>query len=88
MEIGLLPTKGRFMAVVIRLSKTGRKGESKYRLVVTEKRTRRDGKPIEVVGWLEKTVGGSKKEINKERYNYWLSQGAKPTRAVINLVNT
>lgn len=74
------------MSIVIRLSKTGRKGEARYRLVVKEKRSRRDGKPIEVLGWLEKTVKGSKKEINIERYNYWLSQGAKPSETVLNLL--
>ena len=73
------------MAVVIRLGKTGRKGENKYSLIVKEKRSRRDGRPIEVLGWLEKTAHGSKKEINKERYDYWVSCGAKPTSAVINL---
>lgn len=73
------------MAVVIRLSKIGRKGEARYRLVVKEKRSRRDGKPIESLGWFEKTEKGTKKEINKERYTYWLSQGAKPTSAVIKL---
>lgn len=74
------------MAVVIRLTKTGRKGESKYRIIVKEKRSRRDGRPIESLGWFEKTEKGSKKEINKERYDYWISQGAKPTNAIINLL--
>lgn len=74
------------MAVVIRLTKTGRKGESKYRIIVKEKRSRRDGRPIEVLGWLEKTVHESKKEINKERYDYWVSQGAKPSNSVLNLL--
>jgi len=74
------------MAVVIRLTKTGRKGESKYRLIVSEKRTRRDAKPIETLGFVEKTVRGIKKEINKERYDYWISQGAKPTSSVLNLL--
>lgn len=74
------------MAVVIRLTKTGRKGESRYRVIVKEKRSRRDGKPIETVGWVEKSVKGAKHEINKQRYDYWISQGAKPTEAVINLL--
>lgn len=74
------------MAVVIRLTKTGRKGESKYRIIVKEKRSRRDGKPIESLGWFEKTKKGIKKEVNKERYDYWISQGAKPTGAVTNLL--
>ena len=72
------------MAVVIRLAKMGRKGEAKYRVVVAEKRSRRNGKPIESLGYLEKTVSGVKKDINQERYKYWLSQGAKPSETVQN----
>jgi small subunit ribosomal protein S16 len=74
------------MAVVIRLTKMGRKGEAKYRVVVAEKRSRRDGKPIESLGWLEKTVSGAKKDINRERYKYWLSKGAMPSQTVANLL--
>ena len=53
------------MAVIIRLSKMGRKGEARYRLVVSEKRSRRNGRPIETLGWFEKTVKGNKNEINR-----------------------
>ena len=73
------------MSVVIRLSKMGRKGEARYRLVVNEKRTRRDGKPIEILGWFEKTTKGVSSKINKARYNYWLSQGAMPSQTVLSL---
>lgn len=75
------------MSVVIRLSKLGRKGEARYRLVVMEKRTRRNGRPIEVLGRFEKTITGNKHEINKERYDYWISQGAKPSIAVTEIIN-
>lgn len=74
------------MAVVIRLTKTGRKGEAKYRVVVAEKRSRRDGKPIESLGFLEKRVNGINKNINQERYKYWLSQGALPSKTVLELM--
>lgn len=74
------------MSVIIRLSNTGRKGERKYRIIVKEKRSKRDGKAIEVLGWYEKKEKTSSKEINKDRYNYWISQGAKPTRSVANLI--
>ena len=75
------------MAVVIRLAKTGRKGEARYRMVVSEKRSRRNGRPIEIVGWLEKTTKGKKSEINKERYKYWISQGALPSATVSKIVS-
>lgn len=73
------------MAVVIRLSATGKRGERKYRVVVKEKRSRRDGKAIETLGYFEKGKNG-KKKINKERYNYWLSVGAQTSPTVSKLI--
>lgn len=74
------------MSVIIRLSKTGKKGESKYRVIVKEKRSKRDGKFIELLGTLEKREKGNSKKINMERYKYWVSVGAKPTATVADLV--
>lgn len=75
------------MSVVIRLSKTGKRGEARFRIVVTEKRYRRDGEPIENLGWYEKKELEQKKEINKERYDYWISKGAKPSPTVEKIVS-
>jgi small subunit ribosomal protein S16 len=73
------------MSVVIRLTRTGKKGERRFRVVVKEKRSRRDGKAIEILGWYEKgTV--EKKQINAERVKYWISQGAKPSPRVTKLI--
>lgn len=69
------------MAVMIRLKPIGKKGERKFRIVVQEKRSKRDGKAIETLGWFEKGPKGQK-HVNKERYSYWLSQGAKPSMTV------
>ncbi len=77
--------KIQLMSLVIRSSRVGKKGERKFRIVVKEKRSRRDGDSIEVLGWYEKGENGLKK-IDKSRYDYWLSQGAKPTPAVEKLV--
>lgn len=74
------------MSVVIRLARIGKKGERKYRIVVKEKRSKRDGKSIEVLGWYEKTEKAERKEINKDRVKYWLSQGANPTPTVEKLI--
>ena len=73
------------MAVVIRLSRTGKRGERKFRIVVKEKRSRRDGAAIETLGYFEKGPNG-KKEINKERYEHWLSVGAEPSITVTKLL--
>ena len=73
--------------LVIRLTKTGHKGEAKYRLVVTERRYRRDGSPVEYLGWVTKTqTKGILKDLKMERVKYWLSQGAQPSATVKKLI--
>lgn len=72
--------------VIIRLSRTGKKGERKFRIVVKEKRSKRDGKAIEFLGWYEKTQTGEKKHINQERVNYWKSQGAQISAGLAKLL--
>ncbi len=76
------------MSVVIRLTRTGKRGERKFRVAVKEKRSRRDGRPIEFLGWYEKSVASEKKDIDRKRYEYWLSQGAKPSEKVSKLMQS
>ncbi len=73
------------MAVVIRLSRTGKRGERKFRVVVKEKRSKRDGVAIETLGYFEKGPNG-KKKINKQRYEHWISVGASPSATVSKLL--
>jgi small subunit ribosomal protein S16 len=75
------------MSVVIRLTRIGKKGERKFRVVVKEKRSRRDGDYIENLGFYEKGPK-AKNLINMERYNYWLSQGAQPSVTVSEIVKS
>jgi small subunit ribosomal protein S16 len=75
------------MAVVIRLSKMGKRGEGRYRVVVTEKRYRRDGEPIDTLGWYEKGVKSENKQIDKKKYDYWISKGALPSPTVEKIVS-
>ncbi len=70
------------MSVAIRLSKIGRRGEARFRVVVIEKKERRDGKPIEILGWYEKRENSQNKNINMDRYSYWLGKGAMPSATV------
>jgi small subunit ribosomal protein S16 len=68
--------------LVIRFARIGRKGERKYRIVVKEKRSKRDGKALDFLGWYEKTVSGVTKEVNTDRVKYWQEQGAQLSPAV------
>ncbi len=72
--------------LVIRLSRTGKKGERKFRIVVKEKRSRRDGKPLENLGWYIKGVEHGV-EVDKDRLKYWLSQGAKASPVVSKILS-
>ncbi len=70
------------MSLVIRLSRMGKKGERKFRIVVMEKRSRLGGAPVDTLGWHEKGKDGGKKNINMERFNYWVAKGAIPSQTV------
>lgn len=68
--------------LVIRFTRTGKKGERKFRLVVKERRSKRDGKPVDLLGYYEKTVSGITKKFDDTKIKYWISQGAQMTPAV------
>lgn len=70
------------MSVVIRLSRVGKKGERKFRIVVKEKRSRRDGDNIESLGSFEMGPKNGPQNLKKDRYKYWLSVGARPSDTV------
>lgn len=71
--------------VKIRLTKVGAKNERKFRIVVAPAKSKRDGAFLENLGFFlpdEKNMF----KINRERYLYWLSKGAQPTKAVLKLI--
>ena len=72
--------------VKIRLKLKGRKNAPSYRIVVIDSKKKRDGKYIEDLGYfnpIEKTV---LLNIDKDRYNYWISKGAKCSESVKNII--
>jgi len=74
------------MSLVIRLTRTGKKGERKFRVVVKEKRSKRDGGYIDLLGWYNKTSDMKNKKIDMEKYKHWVSVGAQPSETVRQLV--
>jgi small subunit ribosomal protein S16 len=74
--------------VSIRLSRGGAKKRPFYHVVVTDSRSRRDGRYIERLGFFN-PVANAKQEglrINLERAEYWLGVGAQPTEVVAKLL--
>ncbi len=67
------------MALKIRLRQQGRNNRATYRLVVTDCRSPRDGKYLEMLGWYNPFE--SKPELNlsikADRIQHWLELGAQ-----------
>jgi small subunit ribosomal protein S16 len=70
------------VAVKIRLKRMGKIRSPFYRVVVMDSRTKRDGRAIEEIGKYHPTEEPSVIDIDTERAQYWLGQGAQPTEAV------
>lgn len=73
--------------VKIRLLLTGRKNRPSYRIVVVNCRSKRDGDFLEKIGFYNPSDNPIKLEYSKDRYDYWVSVGAVPTKSVEELVN-
>lgn len=70
---------------VIRLTRMGRNKKPFYRIVVTDSRKRRDSGWIESIGYFNPVSEPKVLKLDEERYNYWLSVGAKPSEKVAKL---
>lgn len=68
----------------LRLKRTGRKRSPSYRLVVMESLTRRDGRPIEELGYYNPITKQYKFDIEKIKKR--LHEGVKPTETVTSLL--
>ena len=70
------------MAVKIRLMRVGKKKQPSYRVVVTDARSPRDGRFIEVLGQYAPRAEPSVVSIDSDRALHWLRVGAQPTEQV------
>ena len=68
----------------LRLTRMGRKKQPVYRLVVMEHSTRRDGRPVEQVGYYNPLTKESNFQV--EKIQKWLSHGVKPTETVYHIL--
>jgi small subunit ribosomal protein S16 len=74
------------MAVKIRLARYGAKKKPFYRIVVADGQYPRDGRFLENVGTYNPMVEPNEVTLKKERIEYWIGQGAKPTDTVNSLL--
>lgn len=74
------------MAVVLRLKRFGKKKTPFWRIVAADRRSPRDGRFIEEIGYYDPKKNPSAISIKKDRAVYWLRNGATPTETVKSLL--
>ncbi len=75
------------MAVKIRLKREGARNSPYYKIVVTDQRSPRDGKFIEIIGTYDPKKKGDNFSVQLSRAEYWLGVGAQPSETVRSLIH-
>ena len=70
------------MPVRIRLRRVGTKNVPVYRIVVTDGRSPRDGRFIELLGTYDPRKKDNNFAVNLERAHFWMQKGAQPSDTV------
>lgn len=68
----------------LRLKRIGRKRYPSYRLVIMENKCRRDGRPVDEVGYYDPIA--KKYDFDIQKIRKWLDYGVKPTNTVLFLL--
>lgn len=69
----------------IRLSKTGKRNQPSFRIVVQEAQSKRDGKYIDHLGYYNPRQEPAEFRLDKKKYQEWIKKGAQPTPTVKSL---
>jgi small subunit ribosomal protein S16 len=70
----------------MRLARVGSKKNPIYRVVVSDSRSPRDGKFIEIVGRYNPQTEPSLIELDEQKVRDWLAKGAEPSEPVQRLL--
>lgn len=73
--------------VVIRMRRAGSKNRPFFRIVVTEGKSARDGRFVEVLGTYNPRTKPEAVVINRDRLSHWLTAGACPSDTVRTLID-
>jgi len=75
------------LAVHLRLRRMGKKKQPVYRIVAIDSRVARDGKYLENLGTYNPRTEPSSTSLKADRALFWLSNGAKPSDTVRNILS-
>lgn len=73
--------------VSIRLRRTGTNKRPTYRVVVTDSRSPRDGRFIEILGHYNPLTQPPTVKIDRPRAQAWIAKGAQPSNTVKRLLS-
>ena len=74
------------MALKIRLTRMGSKKRPFYRIVALDSATRRDGRPLEYLGYYNPMTEPADIRIDQEKLEKWTARGATPSNTVRSLI--
>lgn len=74
------------MAMKIRLTRMGSKKRPFYRVVALDSATRRDGRPVEYLGYYNPMIEPNDIKLDMENIQKWLDRGAEPSNTVRSLL--
>jgi small subunit ribosomal protein S16 len=72
--------------LAIRLRRAGSKKRPFFRIVVADSRAARDSSFVEILGHYNPRTKPALVDVNKERIDYWLGHGARPSDSVRTLM--
>lgn len=72
----------------IRLRRTGARNQPSYRVVVADAKAARDGAFVDYLGHYNPRTDPPTVEIDEEKAQKWLRQGAQPTDSVRQLLDS
>lgn len=75
------------MATTIRLARHGRNKLPFYRVVVTDKENKRDGRYIELLGTVDPLKNPALINLKEERIKHWVGVGALPSDTVASYIS-
>jgi small subunit ribosomal protein S16 len=74
------------MAVAIRLRREGNHDRPIYRLVAADKRYRRDGRFLEILGTYDPGKATNGAVIQLDKVDAWIAKGAQPSETAKSLI--
>lgn len=74
------------MAVVLRLARFGKHKSPSYRIVATDKQSRRDGRFLEIVGTYNPLRNPAAVTLKEDLIRKWIAVGALPSEVVRRLI--